>query len=64
MSKNLFASADSAAEALHEAGALPVVHSTPISAEDAEIGYYKSHLLQRFHDLKYDNSSSDEMVKV
>ncbi|GMN41196.1 hypothetical protein TIFTF001_010421 [Ficus carica] len=43
-----------AAEALHQAGAIPIIRSTPDSLKDVEIEKYKSSLLQRFQDLKCD----------
>ncbi|CAA0825437.1 ARM repeat superfamily protein [Striga hermonthica] len=48
---------DDAVGALHEAGAITVVRSTPDSTENNKIGKYKSNLLTRFHDLRYDISS-------
>eukprot|EP00268_Persea_americana_P040901 TRINITY_DN40712_c0_g1_i1.p1 TRINITY_DN40712_c0_g1~~TRINITY_DN40712_c0_g1_i1.p1 ORF type:complete len:208 (-),score=49.58 TRINITY_DN40712_c0_g1_i1:378-1001(-) len=50
-----------AAEALHQAGAIPAIHSTPAS-EDAEVMSYKSSLLSRFQDLKYEPISSEAEV--
>ncbi|XWS07583.1 hypothetical protein CRYUN_Cryun41cG0001400 [Craigia yunnanensis] len=47
---------DEAVKALHSAGAILVIKSTPDTFEDAEIGTYKSNLLKRFHDLRYDIS--------
>ncbi|WCJ19948.1 ARM repeat superfamily protein [Euphorbia peplus] len=46
---------DKAAGALHQAGAVSVVKSTPDSMEEAEIKNYKSTLLKRFQDMKYDH---------
>ncbi|PHT78234.1 hypothetical protein T459_16286 [Capsicum annuum] len=46
--------ADEAAVVLHQAGAISIIKSTPESAEDAEVGKYKSNLLIRFQDLSYD----------
>ncbi|EXB25862.1 hypothetical protein L484_012288 [Morus notabilis] len=43
-----------AAEALHNAGAIAIISSTPDSSEDVEVEKYKASLLQRFQDLKYD----------
>ncbi|KAG8501375.1 hypothetical protein CXB51_003475 [Gossypium anomalum] len=48
---------DEAVKALHNAGAISVIKSTPDTFEDAEIGVYKSNLLKRFQDLRYDISS-------
>ncbi|KAJ8552656.1 hypothetical protein K7X08_020049 [Anisodus acutangulus] len=57
--KALFAvsKSDEAAVALHQAGAISIIKSTLESAEDAEVGKYKSNLLSRFLDLSYDISS-------
>ncbi|CAN4102353.1 unnamed protein product [Withania somnifera] len=54
--KALFAisKSDEATVALHQAGAISIIKSTLESAEDAEIGKYKSNLLSRFQDLSYD----------
>ncbi|ONK74328.1 uncharacterized protein A4U43_C03F5110 [Asparagus officinalis] len=41
-----------AAEALHQAGAVPIVNSTPNSSEHAEVEVYRSSLLKRFEELK------------
>lgn len=49
--------ADQAVGALHHAGAISVIKSTPDTFEDIEIGIYKSNLLKRFQDLRYDISS-------
>ncbi|KAK4363288.1 hypothetical protein RND71_018529 [Anisodus tanguticus] len=46
-----------AAVVLHQAGAISIIKSTLESAEDAEVGKYKSNLLSRFLDLSYDISS-------
>ncbi|KAJ4720165.1 ARM repeat superfamily protein [Melia azedarach] len=43
-----------AAGALHHAGAISVIKSTPDSFDDAELQKYKSSLLNRFRDLTYD----------
>ncbi|KAF6171941.1 hypothetical protein GIB67_011838 [Kingdonia uniflora] len=43
--------------ALHLAGASSVISSTPNSSEDAEVMGYKSSLLKRFQDLKFDTTS-------
>ncbi|KAL0394855.1 UNVERIFIED_CONTAM: hypothetical protein Slati_4451700 [Sesamum latifolium] len=48
---------DEAVGALHEAGAIPVIRSTPDSTEYHEIEQYKLNLLSRFRDLRYDVSS-------
>ncbi|KAK2636912.1 hypothetical protein Ddye_031704 [Dipteronia dyeriana] len=48
---------DKAVGALHNAGALSVIKSTPESLENAEVENYKSSLLKRFQDLRYDSSS-------
>lgn len=48
---------DEAVKALHNAGAISVIKSTTDTFEDAEIGIYKSNLLKRFQDLRYDVSS-------
>ncbi|XP_073304835.1 uncharacterized protein [Primulina huaijiensis] len=45
---------DEAAGALHEAGAIPIIRSTPDSVEYTEIENYKSNLLTRFRDLRHD----------
>ncbi|XP_060181906.1 uncharacterized protein LOC132611505 isoform X2 [Lycium barbarum] len=54
--KALFAisKSDEAAVVLHQAGAISIIKSTLESAEDAEVGTYKSNLLSRFQDLSYD----------
>ncbi|KAF6173142.1 hypothetical protein GIB67_028440 [Kingdonia uniflora] len=46
-----------ALRALHLAGASSVISSTPNSSEDAEVMGYKSSLLKRFQDLKFDTTS-------
>ncbi|KAK3229877.1 hypothetical protein Dsin_001758 [Dipteronia sinensis] len=48
---------DKAVGALHTAGALSVIKSTPESLENAEVENYRSSLLKRFQDLRYDSSS-------
>ncbi|KAM7494742.1 hypothetical protein LguiB_029351 [Lonicera macranthoides] len=48
---------DEAVGALHNAGAISVISSTPASV-DAEAEIYKFKLLKRFRDLRYDSSSS------
>ncbi|XP_044507775.1 uncharacterized protein LOC123227156 [Mangifera indica] len=45
---------DEAVGALHHAGAMSIIKSTPQSFEDTEIEKYKSSLLKRFQDLRYD----------
>ncbi|KAI3469086.1 hypothetical protein Pfo_025749 [Paulownia fortunei] len=45
---------DDAVGALHKAGALPAIRSTPDSAEYNEVEKYKLNLLSRFRDLRYD----------
>ncbi|XP_002520786.2 uncharacterized protein LOC8272090 [Ricinus communis] len=46
---------DEAVGALHNAGAISVIKSTPDSPEEAEIKNYKSSLLKRFQELRYDS---------
>ncbi|KAK4579582.1 hypothetical protein RGQ29_029308 [Quercus rubra] len=48
---------DEAVRALHLAGAISVIRSAPHSVEDADVEKYKSSLLKRFQDLRYDVSS-------
>ncbi|XP_034204185.1 uncharacterized protein LOC117618633 isoform X2 [Prunus dulcis] len=50
---------DQAIGALHQAGAISVIRSTPDSLESAEIEKYKSGLLKRFQDLRYDFPSAN-----
>ncbi|BFG22936.1 hypothetical protein CerSpe_092100 [Prunus speciosa] len=50
---------DQAIGALHQAGAISVIRSTPDSLESAEIEKYKSGLLKRFQDLRYDIPSTN-----
>ncbi|MCL7047539.1 hypothetical protein MKW94_004185 [Papaver nudicaule] len=50
---------DEAAGALHRAGAIAVIQSTPVSLEDAELNTHKINLLKRFQDLKYDHASPE-----
>ncbi|XP_044508643.1 uncharacterized protein LOC123227632 [Mangifera indica] len=45
---------DEAVGALHHTGALSIIKSTPQPFDDAEIEKYKSSLLKRFQDLRYD----------
>ncbi|OAY38362.1 uncharacterized protein LOC110624703 [Manihot esculenta] len=44
---------DEAVGALHHAGAISIIKSTPDSLEESEINNYKSGLLKRFQDLRY-----------
>lgn len=46
---------DEAVGSLHRFGALPVIISTPHPSEDAELEIYKTNLLRRFKDLRYEN---------
>lgn len=46
--------ADEAAGALKHAGAISVIKSIPDLLDDAEVEKYKSSLLKRFQDLRYD----------
>ncbi|KAK9290983.1 hypothetical protein L1049_009165 [Liquidambar formosana] len=46
---------DEAVGALHNAGAIPVIRSS--SLEDEEAMKYKSNLMKRFQDFRYDTSS-------
>ncbi|CAK9173481.1 unnamed protein product [Ilex paraguariensis] len=48
---------DEAVGALHDAGAISLITSTPDSAEDVEVERFKSNLLKRFQDLRYEASS-------
>ncbi|KAF3433309.1 hypothetical protein FNV43_RR24411 [Rhamnella rubrinervis] len=48
---------EEAVGALHNAGAIPIIRSTPDSLEDADIEKYKSSLMKRFEDLRYDVAS-------
>ncbi|XP_019187781.1 PREDICTED: uncharacterized protein LOC109182153 [Ipomoea nil] len=60
--KALFAisKSDEAAAVLQVGGAISAIKSIPAgSLEDAEVEKYKSNLLSRFQDLRYDNVSSD-----
>ncbi|KAL7160601.1 hypothetical protein ABFS83_01G107200 [Erythranthe nasuta] len=50
---------DEAVGALHEAGAIAIIRSTPDSVEYNDIEKCKSNLLSRFQNLRYDISSSD-----
>ncbi|KAL7123581.1 hypothetical protein ACP275_01G113800 [Erythranthe tilingii] len=50
---------DEAVGALHEAGAIAIIRSTPDSVEHNDIQKCKSNLLSRFQSLRYDISSSD-----
>ncbi|XP_068669282.1 uncharacterized protein [Aristolochia californica] len=51
---------DQVAESLHKDGAVLIVNSAPSSIEDAEVGYYKTTLLERFVDLKNDATLSKD----
>lgn len=44
---------DEAAVALHQAGAVSVIRSVPDPSEDQDITTYKSNLLKKFQDLRY-----------
>lgn len=46
--------ADEAAAALHQAGAISVIRSVPEPVDDQDITRYKSVLVKRFEDLRYD----------
>ncbi|KAK3015212.1 hypothetical protein RJ639_005421 [Escallonia herrerae] len=50
-------SADEAVGALHNAGAISIIRSTPDSIEDAELVKHKLDLLKRFEDLRFDAST-------
>lgn len=52
---------DSAAESLHQAGAIPIINSTPNSTEYAEIEVYKANLLKRFEELNYTSYMTAEI---
>ncbi|RAL54929.1 hypothetical protein DM860_013625 [Cuscuta australis] len=61
--KALFAISKSveAAAVLHRAGAISAIKSTPSGSspdDDSEVEKYKSHLLDRFHELRYDATST------
>ncbi|XP_059666818.1 uncharacterized protein LOC132312458 [Cornus florida] len=45
---------DEAVGALHHAGAISVIQSTPDSSGDTEVEKYKLSLIKRFQDLRYD----------
>ncbi|GAB2288195.1 hypothetical protein Dimus_022536 [Dionaea muscipula] len=51
------AASDAAADALFHAGAISVIRSAPESSEELDIAKYKSSLMKRFEDIKYDPSS-------
>lgn len=53
---------DAAVAALNQVGAIPVIVSAPASVEDAEVINYKSSLLKRFKDLKYETTSLEAEV--
>ena len=46
--------ADEAGLAIHHAGALSVIRSIPDSVDDQDMARYKSDLLKRFQDMRYD----------
>ncbi|KAK2982443.1 hypothetical protein RJ640_026286, partial [Escallonia rubra] len=48
---------DEAVGALHNAGAISIIRSTPDSDEDAELVKHKLDLLKRFEDLRFDAST-------
>ena len=48
-----------AAGALQQAGAVPIIRSTPISSEHAEVEIYKASLLKRFKELKPDGCPAE-----
>ncbi|KEH34818.1 armadillo/beta-catenin-like repeat protein [Medicago truncatula] len=48
---------DEVLASLYRAGAISVIRSAPSSLEDADIEKFKSSLMKRFQDLKYDVSS-------
>ncbi|OMO75870.1 P60-like protein [Corchorus olitorius] len=48
---NALSKSDEAAKALHHAGAISILKSTPDTFQDAQIGFYKSNLLKKFEDL-------------
>ncbi|KAF3794970.1 hypothetical protein EJ110_NYTH04678 [Nymphaea thermarum] len=50
---NALSHTDAAVKALHEAGAVAIIKSTPNSS-DGEVTKYKSNLFKRFQDLKYE----------
>ncbi|GLU17030.1 hypothetical protein SLE2022_334290 [Rubroshorea leprosula] len=54
---------DEVVGALHNAGAISVIRSTLDTSQDAEIEKFKSNLLKRFQDLKYDILSEDDVEK-
>ncbi|KAG6516957.1 hypothetical protein ZIOFF_020333 [Zingiber officinale] len=45
---------DEAAGALHQEGAVPIISSTPNSLEYTEVEAYKSSIMKRFQELKYE----------
>ncbi|KAJ7965104.1 ARM repeat superfamily protein [Quillaja saponaria] len=45
---------DEVVGALHNAGAVSIIRSTPSSLEDADVEKFKSSLLKRFQDLRHD----------
>lgn len=48
--------AEQVAGVLHQSGVLPIIISTPNSLEYIDIENYKSKLMKRYEDLKYDTS--------
>ncbi|GKU99565.1 hypothetical protein SLEP1_g12395 [Rubroshorea leprosula] len=54
---------DEVVGALHNAGAISVIRSTLDTSQDAEIEKFKSNLLKRFQDIKYDILSEDDVEK-
>ncbi|XP_058764571.1 uncharacterized protein LOC131638028 isoform X2 [Vicia villosa] len=48
---------DEVLASLHRGGAIPIIRSAPSSLEDADVEKFKSSLIKRFQDLKYDMSS-------
>lgn len=48
---------DEALASLHRAGAISVIRSAPNSVKDADVEKFKSSLMKRFQDLRYDVSS-------
>ncbi|KAG9128721.1 hypothetical protein Leryth_026851 [Lithospermum erythrorhizon] len=50
---------DNALESLHQSGAIKIIRSAPAAVDDGEIEIYRTKLLNRFHDLRYDIPSKD-----
>ncbi|XP_047968562.1 uncharacterized protein LOC125212433 [Salvia hispanica] len=48
---------EGAVDAIHKAGAIPVIKGTPDSSEYKEVEEYKTNLLALFEDLNYETSS-------